>query len=469
MNTNRSWFHARPGHIVRFALIIFLLAGCSPSSQSAMNTVEPPAPTGTLPVQATNTPEKPMPAQETNTPEPSGKGMDIPASFVLAQLDSQPLEVSIEDKNKTTPQDVLREIDFSGGAGGGPGGCERATDPFDRPTIMRKSESEKVEWHIPFFVLTCGWQPGETVSVKLVSADGSIFYEEQQDVFDGGQVEIYYYPEINTPPGEYLFTFTGRDGVLQQPVTVVVPTTPRLYWIKDGLFLYQFEPDEKGRIFIYQEDWESYDSSILGRLTGWKEFQVNEVGQLKIQIDESYFDKTLRTVVMVIGEKSGQVNVTQGLDPMHNLDISLSFGLSVTQPTKSETSQSRSIWEGLNFRDLYQPGTNEYTLTVKPTEKIRWRYNWCAIDKDTLRNIMRPFSIKFKIDGVELNYIQIAMTRAKSASGWECNYWTTLLSNWKENTSHVLEIEYVLDEPIFDGKLTYPAGTYRQVINVTVE
>ena len=469
MNTIRSWFHARPGHILRFALIIFFLAGCSPSSQSAVNTVEPPAPTGMLPAQPTSTPEIPAPAQETNTPEPSGKGMDIPASFVLAQLDSQPVEVSIEDKNKPTPQDVLREIDFSGGFGGGAGGCERSTSPYDRPAIMRKSESESVEWHTPFYILTCGWQPGETVSVKLVSADGSTFFEEQHEVFEGGQVEIEYYPEVNTPPGAYLFIFTGRDGVLQQPVTVVAPTTPRLYRIEDGLFLYQFQPDEKGRIFIYQENWENYDSSVVGNLIGWKEFQVNHVGQLKIKVDAGYYDKQRRTVVIVIGEKSGQVNITQGLDPIRKMDISIPFDMSVTQPTKSEVSQSKSIWEGLNFRDLYQPGTNEYVLTVKPSEKIRWRYNWCAIDKDTLRNIMRPFSIKFRIDGVELNYIQIARTRAKSASGWECNYWTTLLSNWKENTSHVLEIEYILDEPIFDGKLTYPAGTYRQVINVTVE
>ncbi len=469
MNATCSWFHARPGHILRFALIILFLAGCSPSSQPTMNTVESPAPTGTLPAQPTSTPEIPSPAQETNTPEPSGKGMDIPASFVLAQLESQPLEVSIEDKNKTTPQDVLREIDFSGGAGGGIGGCERSTNPFDRPTIMRVSESDNIEWHTPFNILTCGWQPGETVSVKLVSADGSIFYEEQQDVFDGGQVEIYYYPEINTPPGEYLFTFTGRDAVLQQPVTVFVPNTPRFYRIEDGFFLYEFQPNEKGRIFIYQEDWENYDSSILGRLIGWKEFQVNAIGQLKIKIDAGYFDNTLRTIPIVIGEKSGQLFITQDFDVLPKMAITLPFDMSVTQPTKSEASQSRSIWEGLNFRDLYQLGTNEYALTVKPSEKIRWRYNWCAIDKDTLINIMRPFSIKFRIDGMELNYIQIARTRAKSASGWECNYWTTLLSNWKENTSHVLEIEYVLDEPIFDGKLTYPAGTYRQVINVTVE
>lgn len=410
-----------------------------------------------------------MPAQETNTPEPSGKGMDIPASFVLAQLDSQPLEVSSEDKNKPTPQDVLREIDFSGGFGGAGDSCGMMENPPSKPTIMGEGELQSVEWHTPISVLTCGWQPGEAVSVQIVAEDGSIFSEESADADDYGGIRFHLYPEINMPPGLYNITFKGQDTVLQQPMVIVAPTSPRLYYIEDGYFLYQFQPGEKGRIFIYREDEGNYDSFELGKLIGWKEFQVNQIGQLKIKIDASYYDKLHRTVIIVIGEKSGQVYVTQGPVPIPKMDISLPFDMSVTQPTKSEVSQSRSIWEGLNFRDLYQPGTNEYTLKVKPSEKIRWRYNWCAIDQDTLVKIMRPFSIKFKIDGVELNYIQIAMTRAKSASGWECNYWTTLLSNWKENTSHVLEIEYMLDEPIFDGKLTYPAGTYRQVINVTVE
>lgn len=395
--------------------------------------------------------------------------MDIPASFVLAQLDSQPVEVSIEDKNKPTPRDVLREIDFSGGFGGGGGGCAMMENPPVKPTIMSKSEPQSVEWHMPVLIVTCGWQPAESVSILIVAEDGSIFSEERAKADDFGGLDFLLYPEINMPPGLYNITFKGQDTVLQQPMVIVAPTSPRLYGIDDGYFLYQFQPDEKGRIFIYQENRENYNSSVVGNLIGWKEFQVNQVGQLKIKVDASYYDKQRRTVIIVIGEKSGQVNVTQGLDPIREMDISIPFDISVTMPTKSEVSQSRSIWEGLNFRDLYQPGTNEYTLTVKPSEKIRWRYNWCAIDKETLVEIMRPFSIKFRIDGMELNYIQIARTRAKSASGWECNYWTTLLSNWKENTSHVLEIEYVLDEPIFDGKLTYPAGTYRQVINVTVE
>jgi hypothetical protein len=125
-----------------------------------------------------------------------------------------------------------------------------------------------------------------------------------------------------------------------------------------------------------------------------------------------------------------------------------------------------SIWSSTTFRDLSSPGTHTYYVDVAASERLRWAFEWCATSETLLNNSLAPLVLEFSIDGV--NVAKEDITRgAKSYPGWRCRTWATAVSGWPRGQSVTLEIHYRLQDAIYDGKDSFPAGDYYQVIYAT--
>ena len=234
------------------------------------------------------------------------------------------------------------------------------------------------------------------------------------------------------------------------------------------MILYNFQPNEKGRIFLYNESLiEKSDllrADSMSGLTAWDEFQVDGSGQLILEIEkgtnpEEYF---------LIGNSSGEVHVPFDWGTINN--ILCSSKVKVIFPTYADLRNVNSLWDLAHYRDLREPGTQTYNAEVRSADKWRWGFSWCAINSETLSRIEFPLSIQFFIDDIELSdhAPQIVEESQTTSNGWECSRWSIILANWKSNSQVKLEVRYSLSESIFDGEETYPAGEYHQVIYVDV-
>lgn len=136
-----------------------------------------------------------------------------------------------------------------------------------------------------------------------------------------------------------------------------------------------------------------------------------------------------------------------------------------TAPTSAQ--DTASIWAYTTFQDLSNPGTHTYYVDVAASERLRWAFEWCATSDPLLADILMPLVLEFTIDGV--NVAAEDMTRAaKNYTGWRCRTWATEVSGWPQAETVTLEIHYRLLDAIFDGKNTYPAGDYYQVIYAAI-
>jgi hypothetical protein len=125
-----------------------------------------------------------------------------------------------------------------------------------------------------------------------------------------------------------------------------------------------------------------------------------------------------------------------------------------------------SIWSYTTFQDLSSPGTHTYYVDVAPLERLRWAFEWCATSELLLDDILTPLVLEFSIDG--MNVAAEKLTRgAKNYAGWRCRTWATEVSGWHRGETVTLEIHYRLLDAIYDGKDSYPAGDYYQVIYAT--
>jgi hypothetical protein len=128
-----------------------------------------------------------------------------------------------------------------------------------------------------------------------------------------------------------------------------------------------------------------------------------------------------------------------------------------------------NLWNLAVYRDLTQPATNTYEVTVRSNDRWRWGFSWCAIDDTTLEQILSPLSIQFLIDGDEISSSKFLSYYDTNSSGWACLRWVTILTGWRPDETVELEVRYNLSDSINDGKETYAKGEYRHIIIVNVE
>lgn len=121
----------------------------------------------------------------------------------------------------------------------------------------------------------------------------------------------------------------------------------------------------------------------------------------------------------------------------------------------------RSVWTGLGFLDLTQPGTATYTLNVDAAETYRWVFTWCADTETLLNDALADLTVQFLIDDRPVTSIlEYHVPR--------CHGWITLLSDWRANRTLTLDVRYALTTTVTIDGQPYSPGDYLQRITVNV-
>lgn len=190
--------------------------------------------------------------------------------------------------NLIPPEDVLQEIDFYGGGGGGLS-CIMGT--YSQPTIIL--DPSDGELMTESTMITCGWQKQETLTGKIQYPDGRII----STAIPGDYLS--FAPTLDAPPGLYIFRIIGKNETVESNAYFYKPNGPRLYEINPNrLMLYGFSPKENVRLLFY-----TFSSNKTLELKGWQHYTTNNEGRLIVDA----VDKDLGAFV-VIGEKSGEVH-----------------------------------------------------------------------------------------------------------------------------------------------------------------
>lgn len=208
----------------------------------------------------------------------------------------QDLFLTQDDLNLVPPNDIIQEIGFFGGLGGGGSACDFYD--YQIPTFTHLAD-RPFEWMQNVSVTICGLNIGEEVQVVVNLPNGTAVSDttivRQTETENIGELSYDYMPLVYDPIGEYTIKFTGNTWALDYPFTVIEPPDARLYLYESQLLLINFSPNENVRLFVY-----STSNSNNLRLVGWKEFQVNDDGDLILNIEN-------RDSYVVIGEFSGQL------------------------------------------------------------------------------------------------------------------------------------------------------------------
>ncbi|MCC6569783.1 MAG: SH3 domain-containing protein [Anaerolineales bacterium] len=211
---------------------------------------------------------------------------------------NQDLFLTNDDLNLVPPDDIIQEIGFFGGLGGAGSVCDY--NNYQSPTFTYLAD-RPYEWMQNVSVTICGLTVGEEAQVVVNLPNGATVRDtaivRQTESENMGELSYDYMPLVYDPVGEYTITFTGNAWVLEYPFMVIEPPDARLYLHESQLLLINFFPNEIVRLFVY-----STSNSNNSKLVGWKKFQVNDDGDLILNLEnnDSY---------VVIGEFSGQVSV----------------------------------------------------------------------------------------------------------------------------------------------------------------
>ena len=139
------------------------------------------------------------------------------------------------------------------------------------------------------------------------------------------------------------------------------------------------------------------------------------------------------------------------------------------RPSADESLNVPSLLSQVTYRDPTTPQTLTYPATVDAASTWRWGFSWCAIDSARLTEILKPLTVSFYVNGRQMPasaFLVHAYTRP--SNGWQCQRWSTILTDWPSGKMVELEIRYDLSQGIYDGEANYSAGEYRQIFYVTV-
>jgi len=137
----------------------------------------------------------------------------------------------------------------------------------------------------------------------------------------------------------------------------------------------------------------------------------------------------------------------------------------ISQPTQQEFGGLVNIWDQFNYENPTVPKTLIYTVPIAAENTYRWGALWCGIDAENLAEISAPLTMNLLVNGELLTEDQI-LEFNEIRNGWHCHRWVTKLSDWQPGTHTRLELNYFLNERIFDGVGYTEAGEYHMIIDV---
>lgn len=87
---------------------------------------------------------------------------------------------------------------------------------------------------------------------------------------------------------------------------------------------------------------------------------------------------------------------------------------------------------------------------------------------DPVKRHLTASDSQFLVDGRALPDNDLLQHDLTASDGWKCRYWSTVLSAGQSGETVELEVYYELSRSINDGKATYTAGSYHQVIRAGI-
>ena len=281
-----SWVYPM---IVIICVLVLLVISC----QAPFSTPEVIVVTVEVPVDPTERNEATL-VPPTDAPEevPS-ETLPVPAATVTTPPKETPidittstLEVSVASFSNSSwltvpPNDILEQLAY-GGMGGGGGNGEDADicdEILPAPQVVYEPADEiELFWRTQ--VIVCGFTPDEYVRVTQYNPDDQIIIEDILADSSGG---LYYEfkPTFGDHVGKYVIEFSSSFGNTASSVTVIEPNSPRLIELEDDalLLLYNYVPGESVRLFVYTHQ------GRTRKLYAWQELQVDEKGQLLVEMD----------------------------------------------------------------------------------------------------------------------------------------------------------------------------------------
>jgi len=341
MNKKNLWF-------IYILLISVLLYSCgSDSSQEAND----------------------MSVTTTKNPEPTSTSQASKVNLTPTKEIQADVEFNLSTSNKIPPKDILTEISYYVGGGGG-GDC-----PESKPVLL--GNNINMEPLTTEYLNSCGWKENEAVLVSIQNPNGDVSTQQiYAGIGEGGyyaKLELRF--GLDAPTGVYKFTFEGNSGKAEGKVNLNMPNGVRLFRIDDThLQLYGFKPLESVDLYYYHQE----------KFAGWQTYKVNQQGQLVIQTPptdiERYVDgepiipicnSSKSQFFVAVGEESGEVplpfETCQGTSD--NLVIEDSIVWSCGNLKTRLLNHQRvkvSFTDGSNMRIRAYPGFDEKIIDSVP-------------------------------------------------------------------------------------------------------
>jgi hypothetical protein len=125
--------------------------------------------------------------------------------------------------------------------------------------------------------------------------------------------------------------------------------------------------------------------------------------------------------------------------------------------------------------EMFKPGTQRYTVKMKPETKVDLSNGWCASTAAILADNKKHFGGSISVNGYkipsdELHYFEWDVPRGEdpeNPDGVACFSWDIVASDWPLGAHRVIET-WVFDQAVDDGSNTYAAGEYVFEYAVTV-
>lgn len=411
-----------------------------------------------------------------------------PAPFDLGVAE---IVYAVGENTAAPPINVLEQLKFSAGFGGGGSVCDNQAQwpertlfwswggPRDPDNIINDGDTISLEWNQSISLVLCGLRPEEGITYQVLSPNGSIFLEKPLMASVGWFSEDYASVFeilgfiIGTDPGVYNVTFVGESWNINFVVKLSKPNSPRLYSVGTSnndirFLLYNFQPNESVTLLIYEEDLsQQYADSYVKKLTDWIQIAVDENGRKMVQVKNS---SNTSWSLIVIGDQSGEVHNFDELSyafDNHNVQIP-NYGLDLFLATEEENNNMRSILELAGYKDATAPTTINYEVSIHPDEKIKWAFMWCAKDADNLVGNADNLEVEYYLQNIRLEDAYIKGRFTTNRMSWYCQPYRAFIRGWESGKEYTLELRYILKTDWSDGENIYKAGTYRHIVNVNV-
>lgn len=228
---------------------------------------------------------------------PAMANTSLPASPTI--IPTQDTSFRLETLNTIPPEDIIAEVSFFGNPGGNPLPC-----PFNQTKPGITAEQVSIDVMGGIFLMVC-YPATEEIRIQVTRPDGKVEESVEPTNFNSGEGVsnfLYVYKtDLAKPRGAYTFSFSGKGWELSQIIEVHEAETASLYLVREQnqLIFYKFKPQEKVRLFLYEET-----SDGIHQMQGWKEFTMDASGGLVI--NTLFNDPTKTYSYAAVGEFSGQ-------------------------------------------------------------------------------------------------------------------------------------------------------------------